>query len=343
MGKSKALISGISGQDGSYLAELLLRKGYEVHGIIRRTSSINTRRLDHLYESQVNENRNLFLHYGDVTDASRITNLVWEIRPHEIYNLAAQSHVRVSFDEPLYTADSTALGALRLLEAIRQSSIDCRFYQASSSEMFGSSHPPQSESTIMKPRSPYAASKLFAHEITKNYRDAYGIHASNGILFNHESPRRGETFVTRKIAIAAAAISRGNQTVIELGNLSARRDWGYAPDFVVGMWKMLQEDEPGDYVLGTGKDASVLDFLKASFHTAGLDYEKYLQTNQRLERPTEVDYLLADPSFALQRLAWDTDVDALKLAQMMTEHELEASGKFLLDSPKSETWKRELG
>lgn len=343
MRKVKALVTGISGQDGSYLAELLLKKGYEVHGIIRRSSSINTRRLDHLYESPVNKNRSLVLHYGDVTDASRITNLIWEIRPDEIYNLAAQSHVRVSFDEPMYTADSTALGALRILEAIRQSGIDCKFYQASSSEMFGSSEPPQSESTFMKPRSPYAVSKLFAHEITKNYREAYGIHASNGILFNHESPRRGETFVTRKIALAAAAISRGEQTVIELGNLTARRDWGYAPDFVVGMWRMLQQDEPGDYVLGTGKDASVLDFLEASFDAAGLDFENYLRTDQRLERPTEVDHLLSDPSLARQTLAWETDVDALKLAQMMTEHEINASGTFLLDSPQSKTWKNELG
>lgn len=334
----KALITGITGQDGSYLAEFLILMGYEVHGIIRRSSSINTRRIDHLYESNAGGHQKLYLYYGDITDGSRLTNLIRDIKPREIYNLGAQSHVRVSFDEPLHTSDVTGLGALRILEAIRLSGIETRFYQASSSEMFGLEPAPQSEATPLNPRSPYGVSKLFAHQITRNYREAYGIFAVSGILFNHESPRRGETFVTRKISRAIAAIKQGRQDVLELGNLEARRDWGYAPEYVVGIWKMLQMSEPFDLVLGTGNDSSVDDYLLKASAVAGVDIQKHLKISQRLFRPTEVDHLLADPTLAKSEIAWNPQTSIDDLAQIMTEHELSAQGDFMLDVVPPSVW-----
>lgn len=340
----KALITGITGQDGSYLAELLLLKGYEVHGIIRRASSINTERLNHLYEKPgADKDRRLKLYYGDITDGSRLTNLIRDIRPAEVYNLGAQSHVRVSFDEPLHTADTTALGTLRLLEAIRLSGVETRFYQASSSEMFGQEPAPQNEKTPLNPRSPYGVSKLFAHQITKNYREAYGMFAVSGILFNHESPRRGETFVTRKIARGIAAISERRESVLELGNLSAVRDWGYAPEYVIGIWKMLQTENPEDLVLGTGNKSSVADFLNVCAAVAGVDANKHVRINPRFYRPTEVDFLLADPQQAKHILKWNPSIYATSLAEVMTEHELRAKGHFLLDKPTGELWGDETG
>src|SRR5687767_9369444 len=285
----RALITGITGQDGSYLAELLLSKGYEVHGIIRRASTFNTGRLDHIYADPHNSGARLKLHYGDLSDASALARLLAKIEPEEIYNLAAQSHVRVSFDCPEYTTDITATGAIRLLEAIREAGIKPRFYQASSSEMFGQVQAvPQTETTPFYPRSPYACAKLYAHWITVNYREAYGLHANSGILFNHESPRRGETFVTRKITRAVAAIKAGIQEHVYLGNLDAIRDWGYAPEYVEGMWRMLQADEPGDYVMATGSSFSVKDFVATAFEHAGLDWERHVRFDERYIRPTEV-------------------------------------------------------
>ena len=313
----KALITGITGQDGSYLAELLLQKGYEVHGLIRRSSSFNTERIDHLMSDPEIHQVKLFLHYADMTDGSRLVTLVSKIAPDEVYNLAAQSHVRVSFDEPEYTGDSVGMGTTRLLEAIRITQVNARFYQASSSEMFGSTPPPQSEETPFNPRSPYGAAKLYAYWMTRNYREAYGLFACNGILFNHESERRGGTFVTSKIASAAARISQGKQKELVLGNLDAVRDWGYAPEYVEGMWRMLQHTTPDDYVLATNTGYSVRDFLKFSFDSVNLEWEKYIKYDARYTRPTEVDALIGDYSKAETILDWNPKTLAPELAAIM--------------------------
>ena len=318
----KALITGITGQDGSYLAELLLTEGYEVHGIIRRASNFNTQRIDHLVEDPSLYNERLFLHYGDMTDGSRLVTLVGNLAPDEIYNLAAQSHVRVSFDEPEYTGDSVGLGTTRLLEAVRITGTGSKFYQASSSEMYGATPPPQNEETAFYPRSPYGASKLYSYWMTKNYREAYGLFACNGILFNHESERRGSTFVTRKIAIAAARIARGLQKELVLGNLSAIRDWGYAPEYVKGMWMMLQHEVPDDYVLATNTGFSVEDFVQFSFDYVGLDWQKFVQIDPRYFRPTEVDSLIGDPSKAKRILGWSAKTLTPSLAALMVDAEI---------------------
>jgi len=315
----RALVTGITGQDGSYLAELLLEKGYEVHGLIRRASTFNTSRIDHLYRDPHDEGARLFLHYGDLSDGTRLVTLLHGIQPDEIYHLGAQSHVRVSFDEPEHTGDTTGLGTTRLLEALRISELPARFYQASSSEMFGATPPPQDEDTIFHPRSPYAAAKVYAYWMTRNYRDAYGLFAVNGILFNHESPRRGETFVTRKITRAVARIAAGIQDELFLGNLDARRDWGYAPEFVEGMWRMLQADEPADYVLATGTSYSVRDFVELSFEHAGLDWEKHVRLDPRYLRPTEVDDLIGDASRARAKLGWEAKVHTPELVRIMVD------------------------
>ena len=287
----RAFITGITGQDGSYLAELLLSKGYEVHGLVRRSSSFNTERIDGIYQDPHESHRRLFLHFGDLTDGVSLVNLIREIQPHEVYNLGAMSHVKVSFEMPEYTASTDAVGTIRLLEAIRAAGLDCRFYQASTSEMFGASPPPQHEQTPFYPRSPYGAAKLYSHWVTINYREAYGMFAVSGILFNHESPRRGETFVTRKITRAIANIKRGLQSELFLGNLSAIRDWGYAPEYVEGMWRMLQHDEPTDFVLATGVGTTVKEFCEYAFEHADLDWEEFVRYDDRYERPTEVDAL----------------------------------------------------
>ncbi len=318
-----ALITGITGQDGSYLAELLLAKGYEVHGVIRRSSSFNTERLDHIYQDPHVPDRNLFLHYGDLSDASNLTNLLRDVQPAEVYNLGAQSHVKVSFETPEYTGDVTGLGAIRLLEAVRASKVDTRLYQASSSELFGATPPPQSETTLMHPRSPYAVAKLYAYWATINYREAYDLFAVNGILFNHESPRRGETFVTRKITRAVARIKLGLQDTLWLGNTDARRDWGYAPEYVEGMWRMLQADVPDDYVLATGVAASVQDFINVAFTHAGLDPAKHVKVDQQYFRPTEVDYLLGDPTKAREQLGWEATTKWDALARLMVEADID--------------------
>jgi GDPmannose 4,6-dehydratase len=320
----RALITGITGQDGSYLAELLLSKGYEVHGIIRRSSSFNTARIDHIYQDPHEANHRLFLHFGDLTDGSRLVTLLNEIQPDEVYNLAAQSHVRVSFDEPEYTGDTTGLGTIRLLEAIRQAGVECRYYQASSSEMFGATPPPQNELTPFWPRSPYGVAKVYSYWITRNYREAYGLFACNGILFNHESPRRGGTFVTRKITRAVARIAAGEQSELFMGNLDARRDWGYAPEYVEAMWRMLQHDEPQDFVIATGTDYSVRDFLELSFQHAGLDWEKHVRFDERYLRPTEVDSLVGDASKARDLLGWVPQVLTPRLAEIMVDADIEA-------------------
>jgi len=323
----KALITGITGQDGSYLAELLLSKGYEVHGIIRRASTFNTRRIDHLYHDPHNGDKiNLYLHYGDIAVGETLQHMVYNIRPDEIYHLAAQSHVRVSFDMPEYTGDVTGLGTIRILEAVRKAEVNARFYQASSSEMFGSAKPPQNEDTIFSPQSPYAAAKLYAYWITRNYRDAYNIFSCNGILFNHESPRRGETFVTRKITRAVAAIKAGKQKHLYLGNLDAKRDWGYAPEYVEVMWKMLQLEKADDYVIGTGESHTVREFLDEAFSYAGLDYHDYVEIDPRYFRPTEVDYLLSDPSKAVKQLNWKPKVKFHELVRIMVDADLELQG-----------------
>lgn len=318
----KALITGITGQDGSYLAEYLIHKGYEVHGLIRRSSTFNTSRIDHLFRDPHEKSRTLQLHFADMSDGSRLTTLLSQIMPEEIYNLAAQSHVRVSFDEPDYTGQVTALGTTRLLEAIRLVTPGSRFYQASSSEMYGASKPPQCEETSFEPRSPYAAAKLYSYWMTKNYRDAYGIHASNGILFNHESPRRGETFVTRKITKAAARIKLGLQDKLFLGNLDSVRDWGYAPEYVVGMWKMLQMEEPDDYVLATGQSGTVRQFLDATFSHVGLNWEEHVVFDERYLRPTEVDSLIGDSEKANKVLGWSSVVSYEELSKIMVEADL---------------------
>jgi GDPmannose 4,6-dehydratase len=334
----KAIITGVTGQDGSYLAELLLMKGYEVHGLIRRASTFNTLRIDHLYKDVHESDARLFLHYSDLTDGSRLNNLISNIQPDEIYNLAAQSHVRVSFDEPEYTGDTTGLGTIRLLEAIRHLDKEIRYYQASSSEMFGATPPPQNEETPFYPRSPYGVAKVYSYWITKNYREAYNLFAVNGILFNHESPRRGETFVTRKITRAVANIKAGNQHELYLGNLDARRDWGYAPEYVYAMWKMLQEDDPFDFVIGTGTDLSVKDFLKLAFESVDLDWENFVRFDEKYLRPTEVDTLISDPSFAAQQLNWKAEVMPNKLAEIMVEHDLAILNGYIPDKPICKPW-----
>ncbi|MBX5494113.1 MAG: GDP-mannose 4,6-dehydratase [Bryobacteraceae bacterium] len=331
----RALITGITGQDGSYLAELLLSKDYEVHGLKRRSSSFNTDRVDHIYADVHESGARLFLHYADLTDQGSLVNLIYDIRPDEVYNLGAQSHVKVSFDIPDYTADVVANGALRLLETIRRTGIPCRFYQASSSEMFGSAPPPQSETTPFHPRSPYACAKVFGHHITVNYRESYGIHASSGILFNHESPRRGETFVTRKITRAVAHIKHGLQEKLYLGNLEARRDWGYAPDYVRAMWLMLQQDNPDDYVIGTGESHSVREFVELAFAHAGLDWKEYVVIDPRYFRPAEVDHLRADATKARQILGWEPEVTFEQLVRIMVEADLAEVERQLTGGPKA--------
>ena len=318
----RALITGVTGQDGSYLAELLLDKGYEVHGIIRRSSTFNTSRIDHLYKDPHEPDNNFHLHYGDITDGVGISNILREIEPHEIYNLAAQSHVKVSFEMPDFTAQVDAVGTIRLLEAIRASKIDTRFYQASTSELFGSTPPPQSEISSFAPQSPYAAAKLYSYWVVRNYREAYGLHATNGILFNHESPRRGETFVTRKITMAAARIKLGMQDKLYLGNLDAIRDWGYAKEYVESMWIMLQQDSSDDYVVGTGVGATVRDFCEASFSAVGLDYRDYIETEDRYLRPAEVDALIADPTKSKEKLKWSAKTHWKELAELMVASDL---------------------
>jgi GDPmannose 4,6-dehydratase len=322
----RALITGITGQDGSYLAELLLSKGYEVHGLIRRASTFNTARLDHIYRDYHEEGVRLFLHYGDLTDSEQISNIIYNIEPQEIYHLGAQSHVRVSFDIPSYTGDVTALGTTRLLETIRRSKHNIKFYQASSSEMFGSSPPPQNEKTPFEPRSPYACSKVYAYWMAKNYRDGYGMFASNGILFNHESPRRGQTFVTRKITRAIAMILAGKQQSLYLGNLEAKRDWGYAPEYVEAMWKILQQKKPDDYVLGTGDSHSVKEFVEAAFSYAVLDSKRHVKIDKRYFRPTEVDHLVADASKAKAEFGLNLKVGFQDLVKIMVDADMRAAG-----------------
>jgi GDPmannose 4,6-dehydratase len=319
---TKALITGITGQDGSYLAELLLAKGYEVHGLKRRASSINTSRIDHLYEDIHAGRPRLFLHYADLNDSNSLTSTMSRICPDEVYNLGAQSHVKVSFEIPEYTADVAGLGTLRLLDAIHQLDLPCRFYQASSSEMFGSTPPPQHETSPFYPRSPYACGKVFAHQITVNYRESYGVHASCGILFNHESPRRGETFVTRKITRAVAKIKLGIVDKLYLGNLDARRDWGYAGDYVRAMWLMLQQESADDYVIGTGETHSVREFVEAAFGCAALDWRKYIAFDPRYNRPAEVDALQADCSKARRILGWEPQVTFRQLVRMMVQADI---------------------
>ena len=315
----KALITGITGQDGSYMAELLLQKGYEVHGLIRRASTFNTGRIDHLYTDPHDPGARLILHYADLTEGSRLVTLLSSIAPDEVYHLGAQSHVRVSFDEPEYTGDTTGMGTTRLLEAIRMIGLDCRFYQASSSEMFGATPPPQDEQTPFYPRSPYGAAKVYAYWMTRNYREAYGLFAVNGILFNHESPRRGETFVTRKITRSVARIKAGLEDTLYMGNIDAARDWGYAPEYVEAMWRMLQQDQPTDFVVATGTSYTVRDFLQFAFEHAGLDWQKHVKFDERYLRPAEVDSLIGNPSKAAERLHWKPEVLPPELAVIMVD------------------------
>jgi GDPmannose 4,6-dehydratase len=352
----RALITGITGQDGSYLAEFLLAKGYEVHGIKRRSSSFNTHRIDHLYLDEHEHQGRLHMHFGELTDASRLTNLIWQLRPDEVYHLAAQSHVKVSFDEPEYTGDVTGLGTTRLLEAIRLSGVSARYYQASSSEMFGAAPPPQNELTRFHPRSPYAAAKVYAYWMTVNYRESYGLFGCNGILFNHESPRRGETFVTRKITRALSAILAGRQGTLHLGNLDAKRDWGFAPDYIVCQWRILQQERPDDFVIGTGETRSVREFVVEAFGYAGVELEwrgagagehgvvrsldarrvpasaalrpgdAIIRIDPRYFRPAEVDHLLADPAKAKRLLCWEPKLAFRELVRCMTDADLEAAG-----------------
>ncbi len=334
----RALITGITGQDGSYLSELLLSKGYEVHGIIRRTSTFNTDRIDHIYVDPHNEKARLFLHYGDLTDGTTLRRIIEQIKPVEIYNLGAQSHVRVSFDSPEYTVDAVGMGTLRILEAIRdyqqRTGIEVRFYQAGSSEMFGKVQDvPQKETTPFYPRSPYACAKVYAHWQTINYRESYNLFACNGILFNHESPRRGETFVTRKITRAIARIVEGTQKKLYLGNLDSKRDWGYAKDYVEAMWLMLQQEQPDDYVIATGETHSIKEFLTASFSCVDLDWQDYVEFDERYLRPAEVDLLIGDPTKAKNKLGWKPSVSFEKLVALMVAADLKALG---LDLPKNE-------
>jgi GDPmannose 4,6-dehydratase len=337
----RAFVTGITGQDGSYLAELLLSKGYEVHGLMRRSSSFNTSRIDHLYRDPHDTTAKLFLHFGDLSDGARLVSLLGELKPDEVYNLGAQSHVRVSFDEPEHTGNTTGIGTIRMLEAVRMSGIQTRFYQASSSEMFGATRPPQNEEMPFYPRSPYGAAKVYSYWITKNYREAYGIFAVNGILFNHESPRRGETFVTRKITRAVAAIKAGTQSGVYLGNLDSVRDWGYAAEYVEGMWRMLQVDEPDDFVLATGGNFTVRNFLETAFTHAGLDWEEHVQFDERYLRPTEVDALVGDASKAEAKLGWKATVDTGELARIIVDADIEAlahSGNHWIDTVKLKSW-----
>lgn len=321
-GSRVAFITGITGQDGSYLADLLLAKGYEVHGIIRRASMINTHRLDRIYQDPHDAHRRLFLHYGDITDASCLVNLIRDITPDEVYHLAAQSHVMVSFEIPEHTGEVSGLGTVRLLEAIRASGLQTRFYQASTSELFGRTPPPQTELSTFHPRSPYGVAKLYSHWSTINYREAYGMHASNGILFNHESERRGETFVTRKITRAVARIKTGIQDTLYLGNLDAVRDWGYAPEYVEGMWLMLQQDSGDDYILATGQPATVRDFCRTAFEHAGLDWERHVRLDSRYERPAEVDALVGDASKAKEKLGWKPRLMWHDVARLMVDADI---------------------
>jgi GDPmannose 4,6-dehydratase len=326
MSQQVALITGITGQDGSYLAEQLLDKGYVVHGLIRRSSTFNTDRIEHLYKDPHDPEARLFLHYGDLTDGSRLVTLLERVQPTEVYHLGAQSHVRVSFDEPEFTGDVTGLGTTRLLEALRMSEVPARFYQASSSEMFGATPPPQNENAFFYPRSPYAAAKVYSYWMVRNYREAYGLFACNGILFNHESPRRGETFVTRKITMAVARIAAGLQSELYLGNLDARRDWGYAPEYTDAMWRMLQADEPNDYVVATGTSYSVGDFVRMAFEHAGLDWEKHVKFDPRYLRPTEVDDLIGDASRAKEILGWQAQTYTPELVKIMVDADRERLG-----------------
>ncbi len=321
----KALITGITGQDGSYLADLLLEKGYEVHGIIRRASTFNTSRIDHLYTDPHLHGVRLFLHYGELSDSLNLTRLIDRIGPDEIYHLGAQSHVRVSFDIPENTGDVTGLGTIRILEAIRETSVPARFYQASSSEMYGKvQQVPQTETTPFWPRSPYAVAKVYAYWATVNYRESYGLHASNGILFNHESPRRGETFVTRKITRAVAAIKKGLEKDLYLGNMDAKRDWGYAPEFVEGMWRMMQQDEPDDYVLATNETHTVREFVEAAFGHVGLNWEDHVKYDARYERPAEVELLIGNPAKAKEKLGWEPKTKFAELVKIMVDGDMAA-------------------
>ncbi|MBN1678563.1 MAG: GDP-mannose 4,6-dehydratase [Candidatus Thermoplasmatota archaeon] len=322
----RALITGITGQDGSYLAEFLLSKGYEVHGLRRQTSTFNTWRIDHIYKDLHVANGRFFLHYGDLTDSEEISNIIYNVQPDEVYHLGAQSQVRISFDTPSYTGDVTGLGTTRLLEVIRRSGLPLRFYQASSSEMFGASKPPLNENTPFQPRSPYAAAKVYAYWMVRNYRDGYGMFACNGIMFNHESPRRGETFVTRKVTRAIAAIKAGKQSMLYLGNLDARRDWGYAPEYVEAMWKMLCMKKPEDYVIGTGETHSVKEFVDLCFAYAGLSSHKYVRIDKRYFRPTEVSALVADSSKAKKQLHLDLKVRFDDIAKIMMDADMRAQG-----------------
>jgi GDPmannose 4,6-dehydratase len=319
----RALITGITGQDGSYLAELLLSKDYEVHGLIRRSSTFNTNRIDHIYTDLHDPKSKLYLHYGDLSDSSQLSNLIYNLHPDEIYHLAAQSHVRVSFDMPEFTGDVTGLGTTRILEAVRRSRIKTRFYQASSSEMFGDAPPPQNEATPFRPRSPYAAAKVYSYWMARNYREGYKLFAVNGILFNHESPRRGETFVTRKITRALARIKMGLEGKIYLGNLKAKRDWGYAKDFVEAMWLMLQQKEADDYVIATGESHSVEEFLEEAFGYVGLDWRDYVEIDPRYFRPTDVDFLQGDASKAKRKLGWEPKVRFKELVRIMVDADIE--------------------
>ena len=325
MSKKIAFITGITGQDGSYLAEFLISKDYEVHGLIRRSSTFNTSRIDHIYQDTHDSNQKLFLHYGDLIDGVGLTNLIREVSPSEVYNLGAQSHVQVSFTMPQYTSQVDAVGAVGLLEAIRSAEINTRYYQASTSELFGCTPPPQNEDSVFRPRSPYAAAKLMAHWCTVNYREGYGMHATNGILFNHESPRRGETFVTRKITRAVAEIANGSKKKLFLGNLDAVRDWGYAKEYVETMWSMLQQKEGSDYVVATGVGATVREFADAAFSRVGLDWQDHVKLDPRYIRPTEVDALIGDPSKANKQLGWVAKTHWKELAELMVDADLRAT------------------
>lgn len=339
--RRKALITGVTGQDGSYLAEYLIGLGYEVHGLVRRVSTSNTQRLSHLLSRGPASSAGLHLHYADMADSGRLVALLSEVRPDEVYNLAAQSHVKVSFDEPEQTSSISGLGAVRLLEAIRRAGVETRFYQASTSEMYGESRPPQSESTAFQPCSPYAAAKLYAHWVTQSYRDAYGMFAATGILFNHESPRRGETFVTRKITKAVAAIRAGTQHTLHLGNLEAARDWGYAPEYVIGMWQILQVDEPNDFVLATGQSHTVREFLEIAFSCAGLDWREHVSFDEEYLRPLEVHSLRGDATKARQELGWRSTVTLPELAETMVEADiarLSTASKSAFDAVTLPDW-----
>jgi GDPmannose 4,6-dehydratase len=332
----KALITGITGQDGSYLADLLLSKGYEVHGIIRRASTFNTARIDHLYQDSHVHGIHLFLHFGDLSDSVQLVKLLYELQPDEVYNLGAQSHVRVSFDIPEYTADITGVGTIRILEAIREAGVVPRFYQASSSEMYGKVREiPQTETTPFWPRSPYGAAKVFSYWATVNYRESYSLHASNGILFNHESPRRGETFVTRKISRAVSRIKLGSNEFLYLGNLEAKRDWGYAPEYVEGMWRILQQDEPGDYVLATNETHTVREFVELAFAHVGLDWKQHVRYDKRYERPAEVDLLIGNAAKAKQKLGWEPKVRFEELVKIMVDADLEETKQQLYGRNRS--------